>query len=193
MVEIFKKIVNAITNSQYILMREKLNTYMKKDVEYVRRLDFSVEGTDRYYIMMYKCAENILVLIKEREINGCVVRKQSVITKKEFYDIIRNDYNNIKNSENATLREMAWGMQIDGVKVLSIREYVQESYSSETEDAMYSFNMSEMRYTDIPENFLNDRLSYPDVVYAGSTEKNKNIEFSYLKKIKIPYVFQQAY
>ena len=32
MVEMFKKFINVITNAQYILIKEKLNTYMKKEV-----------------------------------------------------------------------------------------------------------------------------------------------------------------
>lgn len=128
MVEMFKKFINVITNAQYILIKEKLNTYMKKEVEYIRRLDFSVESSDRYYIMMYKCMKDVLVLVKEREINGCVVRKQTVITAEEFSAIIHNDYTLVKESENDVLREMAWGMEIDGIRVLGIREYVEESY-----------------------------------------------------------------
>ena len=105
MVEMFKKFINVITNAQYILIKEKLNTYMKKEVEYIRRLDFSVESSDRYYIMMYKCMKDVLVLVKEREINGCVVRKQTVITAEEFSAIIHNDYTLVKESENDVLRE----------------------------------------------------------------------------------------
>ena len=147
MVEMFKKFINVITNAQYILIKEKLNTYMKKEVEYIRRLDFSVESSDRYYIMMYKCMKDVLVLVKEREINGCVVRKQTVITAEEFSAIIHNDYTLVKESENDVLREMAWGMEIDGIRVLGIREYVEESYRSEDTEEIYSFIRSEIKYS----------------------------------------------
>ncbi len=192
MVEMFKKFINVITNAQYILIKEKLNTYMKKEVEYIRRLDFSVESSDRYYIMMYKCMKDVLVLVKEREINGCVVRKQTVITAEEFSAIIHNDYTLVKESENDVLREMAWGMEIDGIRVLGIREYVEESYRSEDTEEIYSFIRSEIKYTDIPDNFLKEKLSYPDVESEDMNRTDRNIEFEYLKRVNVPFAIQQT-
>lgn len=189
MVEMFKKFINVITKEKYFIIKNKLDKYMCMEIEHVRRLDFSVESSDRYFIIMYKSVKNVLVLVKEREINGCVMRKQTLIDEEEFKAIIHNDYTLVKESDNLILREMAWGMEIDGIRVLGISEYVEETCRNEATGEIYSFISDEMRYTDTPERFLSDNLSYPE---CDDISPNMVVKLEYLKKVNIPFAIQQV-
>lgn len=191
MVEMFRQIVGRVSQEDYENIKGRLNTFCKKEIQFIRELQFQ-SGTEetmseKFRIVRNRLDEEHIYLIKTREGNNkCLMQNTVDISEEEYNLIVECRYHEMKESENELIRDLAWHMELDDYEMSEIVEYIQEKYISQSGAEQYVFKSLMVEIEGSADEFLDENLTA-----AGDIDYDTKY-FTYMKKINLPLIMKQA-
>lgn len=190
MVEMFRWYSEQLSEKEYINIKGKLSTFCRKEILFIRELDFRMEIdmdiTEKFRIIINRMDKSRMHLIKTREGNDCFIQNIASISVDEFKNIINGRYDEMKESGNELIRDLAWNMELENYKIDGMIEYIQEKYSGKTSEGEFIFNSLKVDIEEGPDKFLSDNLT------AANEVDYDNKELICMRKIHMPVMLKYA-
>lgn len=190
MVEMFRLYSEQLSEKKYIDIKEKLSSFCNKEILFIRELSFSLETdmdiTENFRIILNRMDKSHLYLIKAREGNDCFIQNVTSVTIDDYKNIINGRYDEMKESCNELIRDLAWNLELGNYKVGDMVEYIQEKYESKTSGEQFIFKSLKVDIDEGADMFLSDNLT-------SSTEVDYDKkELMCMSKIHMPVMLKHA-
>ena len=174
MVEMFRWYSEQLSEKEYINIKRKLSTFCKKEISFIRELYFRMEIDmdiiENFRIIINRMDKSRMHLIKTREGNDCFIQNITSISVNEFENIINDRYDEMKESDDELIKDLAWNMELQNYKIDGMVEYIQEKYSGKTSEEEFIFKSLMVDIKEKPDKFLSDNLTASNEVDYDSKE-----------------------
>lgn len=190
MVEMFRWHSEQLSEKDYLNIKGRLSKICNKEITFTRELNFiadkDMDIAEKFRIIVNRMDKSRIYLIKTREGNDCFIQNITPVSEDELENIIAGEYDEMKESDNELIRDMAWNMELGNYKVDGMTEYIQEKYIMKDSDDEFIFKSLMVDINEGPEKFLCDDLTASDEV-----DYNRK-ELVCKRKIHMPLMLKHA-